>query len=119
MKRIRGQKMLPNPNFLDIKEGSMMHHGIAYVAQTSWLLNATIRDNILFGETYDPDRYLKTLKACALMRDLETFEGGDLTEIGEKGVNLSGGQKQRISLARATYSRAAYILLDDPLSAVV
>jgi ABC-type multidrug transport system fused ATPase/permease subunit len=118
MKRTHGSRLLPDPSFADITDREMLHHGIAYVAQTSWLLNATIRDNILFGEPYDEDRYMRTLRACALIRDLETLEGGDMTEIGEKGVNLSGGQKQRISLARATYSRAAYVLLDDPLSAV-
>lgn len=118
MKRTRGSRLLPDPSFSDITDREMLHHGIAYVAQTSWLLNATIRDNILFGAPYDQERYMKTLRACALIRDLETLESGDMTEIGEKGVNLSGGQKQRISLARATYSRAAYVLLDDPLSAV-
>ncbi|KAJ1341711.1 hypothetical protein BSLG_003732 [Batrachochytrium salamandrivorans] len=91
---------------------------LAYVAQTAWLLNATIRDNILFGAPYEEERYSRVVTACALRRDLETFQGGDLTEIGEKGVNLSGGQKQRVSLARAAYSRAQIVLLDDPLSAV-
>ena len=81
-------------------------------------MNATIRDNILFGQPYEEQRYTNVLKACALIRDLETLEGGDMTEIGEKGINLSGGQKQRVSLARAAYSRASIILLDDPLSAV-
>ncbi|KAI9203690.1 P-loop containing nucleoside triphosphate hydrolase protein [Polychytrium aggregatum] len=92
--------------------------GIAFVAQTAWLANATIRDNILFGEPYDQLRYARVIEACALSKDLASFESGDLTEIGEKGINLSGGQKQRVSLARAAYSRAHYILLDDPLSAV-
>lgn len=64
------------------------------------------------------DRYHAVLKACCLLPDLETLPNGDLTEIGEKGVNLSGGQKQRISLARAVYSQADLMLLDDPLSAV-
>ncbi|KAJ3207842.1 hypothetical protein HDU67_007190 [Dinochytrium kinnereticum] len=91
---------------------------VAYVAQTSWLMNATIRDNILFGEAYCPERYAKVVRACALVKDLENLESGDLTEVGEKGINLSGGQKQRISLARAIYSPATHILLDDPLSAV-
>jgi ABC-type phosphate transport system ATPase subunit len=99
---------------------------VAYVSQTAWLMNATIRDNILFGDKYDEERYNKVLSVCALKRDLENFKGGDLTEIGEKGVNLSGGQKQRVSLgifkllilARAAYSMAPIVLLDDPLSAV-
>ncbi|KAJ3094988.1 hypothetical protein HDU97_007369, partial [Phlyctochytrium planicorne] len=91
---------------------------IAYVAQTSWLMNATIRDNICFGEIFDAVRYDRVIRACALARDLETFDSGDLTEIGEKGINLSGGQKQRVSLARAAYSRSNFIIMDDPLSAV-
>ncbi|RKO93599.1 P-loop containing nucleoside triphosphate hydrolase protein, partial [Blyttiomyces helicus] len=106
MKRVNGQQYLPTS------------HATAYVAQTAWLTNATIRDNILFGTPYDAKRYQETIEACALIRDLETLEGGDLTEIGEKGVNLSGGQKARISLARAAYSYAPLLLLDDPLSAV-
>ncbi|KAJ2999390.1 hypothetical protein HDV02_003008 [Globomyces sp. JEL0801] len=100
----------------------------AYVPQTAWLINATIRENILYGEAYDEERYFMVLKACALLRDLDTLNHGDQTEIGEKGVNLSGGQKQRVSLgmityvliviARAAYSSAPIVLLDDPLSAV-
>ncbi|KAJ1555981.1 hypothetical protein HK405_009435, partial [Cladochytrium tenue] len=91
---------------------------VAYVAQTAWLLNATIRDNIILGSEYDPVRYSQVVEACALVRDFQTLEGGDLTEIGEKGVNVSGGQKQRISLARAVYSNANIVILDDPLSAM-
>lgn len=66
----------------------------------------------------DSDRYKKTLKACALEKDLEDFPFGDLTEIGERGINMSGGQKQRLQLARAVYQNADVYLLDDPLSAV-
>ncbi|KAJ1559150.1 hypothetical protein HK405_011791, partial [Cladochytrium tenue] len=84
----------------------------------AWLLNATIRDNILIGAKMDEQKYKRVLEDCALVRDLETLESGDLTEIGEKGISLSGGQKQRVSLARAVYSDASIVLLDDPLSAV-
>jgi ABC-type multidrug transport system fused ATPase/permease subunit len=91
---------------------------IAYAPQTAWLLNATVRDNIIFGSEFDSVKYNAVIRACALTRDLENLDGGDLTEIGEKGVNISGGQKQRISLARACYSNASIVLLDDPLSAV-
>ncbi|KAJ3333133.1 hypothetical protein HDU76_011210 [Blyttiomyces sp. JEL0837] len=92
--------------------------GVAYVSQSAWLTNATIRENILFGSPYDPARYKKVIEACALEKDLETLDGGDQTEIGEKGINLSGGQKQRIALARAAYSVSPYVIMDDPLSAV-
>ena len=80
--------------------------------------NATLKNNILFGKTYDKDRYENILDACALRPDLDILPGGDETEIGEKGINLSGGQKQRVSLARAVYSQSDLLLLDDPLSAV-
>lgn len=78
----------------------------------------TIRDNILFGKEYDKELYTKTLIACQLVRDLEILPGGDMTEIGERGINLSGGQKARISLARAVYQDKDIILLDDPISAL-
>nr|GEW88477.1 putative ABC transporter C family member 15 isoform X2 [Tanacetum cinerariifolium] len=77
-----------------------------------------IRDNILFGNAYDKTRYDKTIKACALTKDFELFSTGDLTEIGERGINMSGGQKQRIQIARAVYDDADTYLLDDPFSAV-
>ncbi|KAI9149560.1 ABC transporter 7 [Paramyrothecium foliicola] len=91
---------------------------VAYVAQAAWLVNANIRDNILFSTPYDEQRYKNVIVACALERDLEILDYGDETQIGEKGITLSGGQKQRISLARALYSNSAHLLLDDCLSAV-
>ncbi|KAJ3163249.1 Canalicular multispecific organic anion transporter 2 [Geranomyces michiganensis] len=91
---------------------------IAYVPQAAWIQNATLRENILFGQEYNERKYKKIIDACALTRDLELFEAGDATEIGEKGINLSGGQKQRVALARAVYADADIYLLDDPLSAL-
>ncbi|XP_011616814.2 canalicular multispecific organic anion transporter 2 isoform X2 [Takifugu rubripes] len=100
-------------------EGEVSIRGsVAYVPQQAWIQNATLRDNILFGETYNEQKYCCVLEACALTADLEVLPGGDMTEIGEKGINLSGGQRQRVSLARALYSDADVYLLDDPLSAV-
>ncbi|KAH8087167.1 multidrug resistance-associated ABC transporter [Cristinia sonorae] len=90
----------------------------AYVPQSAWLRNASIRDNILFDLPYVEERYQKTLEVCALQSDLRILEDGDMSEIGERGVNLSGGQKARVSLARAVYSRASVLFLDDVLSAV-
>ncbi|KAJ1932293.1 hypothetical protein FBU59_006423, partial [Linderina macrospora] len=99
--------------------GSVTVRGsVALVPQQPWIINATLRDNILFGKKFDQAFYDKVLDACALRADIEMLAGGDMTEIGEKGINLSGGQKARISLARAVYSRADVYLLDDPLSAV-
>lgn len=77
-----------------------------------------MRQNILFTAPYEAKWYKEVVKKCCMESDLELFAAGDMTEIGEKGVNLSGGQKQRISLARAVYQRAGIYLLDDPLSAV-
>ncbi|CAO3612277.1 unnamed protein product [Cunninghamella blakesleeana] len=92
--------------------------GVAYVSQTPWLQNMSIRDNILFGLPYDEERYNKVLYMAALTRDLEILEYGDSTEVGEKGISLSGGQKQRLAIARAVYSQADIVILDDCLSAV-
>ena len=78
----------------------------------------TIRDNILFGRELDVDRYNEVVEICQLGNDLDVLDGGDLTEIGEKGINLSGGQKARLSIARAVYADRDIILMDDPLSAL-
>ncbi|XP_044271387.1 multidrug resistance-associated protein 1 isoform X5 [Tribolium madens] len=91
---------------------------IAYVAQQAWIQNATLRDNILFGKSFDKSLYDKVVEACALNPDFAMLPAGDQTEIGEKGINLSGGQKQRVSLARAVYANSDIYFLDDPLSAV-
>ncbi len=92
--------------------------GVAYCAQQAWLVNDTIKENIVFASPWDAVRYKNVLDACSLKRDLEILDAGDETLVGEKGVTLSGGQKQRISLARALYSKARHVLLDDVLSAV-
>ncbi|XP_059169228.1 ATP-binding cassette sub-family C member 3-like [Physella acuta] len=97
---------------------SNINSSLAYVPQQAWIQNATVRENITFGQEFDPTFYKTVIAACALNQDLEILPAGDLTEIGEKGVNLSGGQKQRISLARAVYSQADIYLFDDPLGAV-
>jgi len=91
---------------------------IAYVPQVAWIQHGTVRDNILFGKPLDDYKYRRTIFACALERDMEILSHGDMTEIGERGINLSGGQRQRIALARAVYSEADIMLLDNPLSAV-
>ncbi|KAF8758575.1 P-loop containing nucleoside triphosphate hydrolase protein [Rhizoctonia solani] len=109
--------------------------GIAYAAQEAWVQNETIRDNILLGAEYDEERYKKVISQCALERDLTLFgrrpdrrcvltmsvgrmQASDTRSVGEKGMTLSGGQKARVSLARAIYSKADIIILDDVLSAL-
>ena len=91
---------------------------LAYVEQEVVIYPGTVRSNILFGKPYDEEKYRKITEACCLLDDFKAFANGDLTEIGERGVNMSGGQKARTSLARALYSDADIYLLDDPLSAV-
>ncbi|KAG0380174.1 hypothetical protein BGX24_009789 [Mortierella sp. AD032] len=96
---------------------------ISYASQTPWIQNATIRDNILFGQPFDEKLYWRVVTACCLVQDLDSFPAGDRTEIGERGVNLPGGQKARLSLARAVYFNASsgpggMVVMDDPLSAV-
>ncbi|KAL8287285.1 hypothetical protein RQP46_003737 [Phenoliferia psychrophenolica] len=90
----------------------------SYSAQSPWVQNATLRDNILFGAEYDEARFEETIRACALEPDIAALPHGVETEIGEKGINLSGGQKTRVCLARATYFNADIVLLDDVLSDV-
>jgi ABC-type multidrug transport system fused ATPase/permease subunit len=91
---------------------------VAYVPQQAWIFNDSLRNNILFGKPFDEAAYKSTLEVSCLERDCEILGAGDLTEIGERGVNLSGGQKQRVSIARAIYSAADVYLFDDPLSAL-
>ncbi|KAK6161179.1 hypothetical protein DH2020_004560 [Rehmannia glutinosa] len=120
-----GQTVLTEVNF-EVKKGELaaivgtvrVCGTTAYVAQTSWIQNATIQENILFGSPMDNEKYKNVIKVCSLEKDLEMMEHGDQAEIGERGINLSGGQKQRIQLARAVYQDCDIYLLDDIFSAV-
>ena len=101
---------------MNVVSGSINTNGkIAYVPQQAWMQNETLKNNITFGKKYNDNLYKKVIESCALIPDLQILQGGDQTEIGEKGINLSGGQKQRISMARAVYSNSDLYLLDDPL----
>lgn len=92
---------------------------IAYASgMEPWILNSTLRDNVIFLKPYDPDKFAAVMRVCCLENDLALLPNRDLTEIGEKGINLSGGQKARVALARAVYSDSDIYLLDDPLSSV-
>ncbi|KAL9636160.1 MAG: hypothetical protein Q9164_002999, partial [Protoblastenia rupestris] len=96
----------------------ILKSSIAFVAQIPWIENATIRENILFGLPYDAGRYNRVVNCCALKKDLDVLPDGDHTDIGFNGINLSGGQRWRVTFARALYSRAGILVLDDIFSAV-
>ncbi|KAJ2806882.1 ATP-binding cassette glutathione S-conjugate transporter ycf1 [Coemansia helicoidea] len=91
---------------------------IAYLEQSPWIMNDTMRANVLFGREYDAEFFAKVIHACALTEDIAMWPNADLTVIGERGINISGGQRARLALARTLYSRADIYALDDPLSAV-
>lgn len=106
--------------YIPRRDAEMKMHGFAaYCTQTPWVVNDTLKGNILFGREYVEERYQEILDCCALRDDIAVLPAGDMTEIGERGINLSGGQKARVSLARALYaSDTRLLLMDDPLSAV-
>lgn len=101
-----------------LKGEVVLRGNVAYVAQSPWIMNASVKDNIVFGYRFDPIFYEQTIKACALVDDFAALPNADNTLVGERGISLSGGQKARVSLARAVYARADVYLLDDVLSAV-
>ncbi|KAB8349645.1 hypothetical protein FH972_023664 [Carpinus fangiana] len=101
-----------------VKGYVLVRGSVAYVAQSAWVMNASVKENIVFGHRWDPHFYDRTVKACALADDFASLPDGDETEVGERGISLSGGQRARVTLARAVYARADVYLLDDVLSAV-
>ena len=119
--QLKGATVMPCPinrSMIRPHPNTHLTESVAYCAQNAWLLGTTVRENILFGTEYNEERYREVLHACALEPDLDILEHHDETEVGEKGTSLSGGQKARIALARAFYSYARHILIDDALSAV-
>lgn len=121
MELLSGKVFLPGiipRDELEIDRETGLTESVAYCSQSPWLLNDSIRNNIIFSAPFNQERYDQVVESCGLTRDLQILAAGDQTEIGEKGIALSGGQKQRVSLARALYSNSRHVLLDDCLSAV-
>ncbi|THC93221.1 hypothetical protein EYZ11_007303 [Aspergillus tanneri] len=100
------------------RENWIIDSAVAYVAQNPWMENATIQENIIFGLPYNWSRYRKVLYASGLEKDLSVLPDGEMTDIGANGINLSGGQRWRVSFARALYSRAGILVMDDIFSAL-
>ena len=99
---------------MEMISGNVKTNGtISFVSQQAWIQNLSLKDNILFSQPYQKQRYQNIVRACALEADLNILSNGDQTEIGENGINLSGGQKQRVALARAMYSDNEIFLLGD------
>ena len=101
------------------KNDKMIVNGtISYTPQTPWIINDTIKGNIILNKSYEEELYQHVIGICELEKDLLSLQGGDFTEIGDKGEYLSSGQKIRISIARAVYSNSDIYLFDDPLSSL-
>lgn len=118
---VKGDVVVPQGQPTSVPQGPhdwLVDGVVAYVSQDPWIENATIRESILFGLPWNKARYDEVIQACALPPDLKIFPEGDMTDIGANGINLSGGQKWRLALARALYSRASILVLDDIFSAV-
>ncbi|CAG8496604.1 9578_t:CDS:10 [Ambispora gerdemannii] len=91
---------------------------VAYITQKPWLEKATIRDNIIFSSTFDDERYWNVVETCNLSTDFENMEQADMTEYDDENLTLTDDQKARIALARAMYSSAQILLLDNCLESV-
>ena len=105
---------------LPVSSGKIQRHyqSLSYAAQDPWIMDGTVRENILMGLELDPDWYQQVVTACGLRLDIQQLLHGDRTILGDRGVQCSGGQRARIGLARAIYRNTDVLVADDPLSAV-
>ena len=116
---ILGEMEAVNDSKVYVPRADKSENFSAFCTQSPWVVNDTVKGNIVFGREFDEKRYNEVIEGCALLDDLKILPAGDMTEIGERGINLSGGQKARVCLARALYSpETKLLLMDDPLSAV-
>ncbi|KAK8811416.1 hypothetical protein WA158_003150 [Blastocystis sp. Blastoise] len=96
----------------------ILNGSVSFASQQAWMVNDTVRGNVLFGKEFEEERYKRALHVCCMEDDLKVLKGGEMCEIGERGINLSGGQKARIGLARCVYSDTDIVIMDDPIAAV-
>ncbi|KAJ7887709.1 P-loop containing nucleoside triphosphate hydrolase protein, partial [Mycena leptocephala] len=93
----------------------------AFGGSVAWIQNATLRDNVLFGQPFEADRYWHVIEDSHLLPDLQLLADGDLTEVrcmlGSNLTLLAGGQRQRVNIARALYYGADVVIFEDPFSA--
>ena len=89
---------------------------LSYASQQPWVMTDTVRNNIIFNNEFDEEKYNQVVSVCELEKDFMELPNGDKTEINSTSANVSGGQKARISLARCLYKDADIYLLDDPLA---
>ncbi|KAK8803865.1 hypothetical protein WA158_001559 [Blastocystis sp. Blastoise] len=96
----------------------IVNGSVSFASQQAWMVNDTVRGNVLFGKEFEEERYKRALHVCCMEDDLKVLKGGEMCEIGDRGINLSGGQKARIGLARCVYSDTDIVIMDDPIAAV-
>ncbi|CAH2074102.1 unnamed protein product, partial [Iphiclides podalirius] len=106
---------------MHLERGDVIWNGAysaCYAGQPPWLIEGSIRDNILMGQRWNPAEYARALRAAALRPDLQLLPDGDRTKLGRQGAPLSGGQRVRVCIARCVYSGARLLALDEPLGAL-
>ncbi|XP_057338418.1 uncharacterized protein LOC130676288 [Microplitis mediator] len=105
------QIRIANPRF-------MSNDKCAFVSESSSVLKATVKDNILDGKPFRAQRYYAAIALCCLKKDIDSLVLGDLTKIGDDGVNLSDAQKQKIALARVFYANKDIYIFNNAFNKI-